>query len=165
MTDTKRSDALSVRACPTRSDALSEKAKRCAVGWQAGMLNCLSQRKPGAGGQAPAGAEVGSLSKDSASPARVVLPSWSNLFSPRLEQRPYRLRAHQHRHIPGHPSVQLFRHADIIFQASDIYDEEPSSGLDLGSNRNKEGCLERQLSSLFADGPGNSCLAPLLQEE
>ena len=34
MTDTKRSDALSVRACPTRSDALSEKAKRCAVGWQ-----------------------------------------------------------------------------------------------------------------------------------
>ena len=34
MTGTKRSDALSARVCPTRSDALSEKAKRCAVGWQ-----------------------------------------------------------------------------------------------------------------------------------
>ena len=34
MPDTKRSDSLSVRACPKRSDALSEKAKRCAVGWQ-----------------------------------------------------------------------------------------------------------------------------------
>ena len=49
-------------------------------------------------------------------------------------ERPYRLRAHRHRHIPGHPSVQLFRYTDTIIQASDLDDEEPSSGLDLGSN-------------------------------